>query len=803
MINIETLLNRLNSYIEIKDTSKINSVARQINANLTLNEEKLDFNDIWIKLNEQLRYNDIIGAKNLVNGFKNRYNSKYKEKESSIMNTEEKITKQNLIELYKKNYDIFEFNENEYYKLVDFISGKESFKIDDIEYKFDGEYKLDSAEQKDIYDHVFNYLATDKEKEIFINMITEYSNDIPQSVYDEYAKIKQELEEEKHYREEISNTKEDEQIEKNETEETQESKEDEVIENENTNSIIDQSEIQIIKENEQEELSFETDGPAIKKYKEETEKLEEEIKKLEELEKNEELVLDEASKNRINELEKDIKEQEQILETYKRRKENLIERNNPSNDPNKTYTLEVIRNAEYQIQEQTKVVKDLKIKLEQAKKELEEKIKNSEMSIEEEIARVKEEIKQKYPGKNSIETKGTLEGIKLADLERQLAQKKLNQNVDVDIAQKKQELEERKNNIKTYYECLKEIKQINNINNESEEYKNRFDKLNEKIATLPNELQEELKGYLKLDKKEQKDPEQKKKKGLKVKAKRALNWIKEHKLATIAIGLALLVTTYLAMSSLMTINSGLWGLLGGKGAICNILHGVNNGLSKVVGLGQFNFDKVSGLYLNGSGQALYETTVPKLIEALTLLGGSVPVCKTIINKIKSKANKKEDPEKNIDETKKIGENEEEKELEKEKSKENTKEKSGILQTAKEKGSTIISKGKEKFNEIKDKYTNETESPYIEDERVVENDKKDVANLTKEQIAEMIKEEVEKQREEDNKKIEQIEKENSKLKQENAYLKEMFQNLINKGKITEEDLTTALNNELEETNEKTK
>ena len=55
-----------------------------------------------------------------------------------------------------------------------------------------------------------------------------------------------------------------------------------------------------------------------------------------------------------------------------------------------------------------------------------------------------------------------------------------------------------------------------------------------------------------------------------------------------------MVTTYLAMSSLMTINSGLWGLLGGKGAICNILHGVNNGLSKVVGLGQFSFDKVSG-----------------------------------------------------------------------------------------------------------------------------------------------------------------------------------------------------------------
>ena len=68
---------------------------------------------------------------------------------------------------------------------------------------------------------------------------------------------------------------------------------------------------------------------------------------------------------------------------------------------------------------------------------------------------------------------------------------------------------------------------------------------------------------------------------------------------------------------------------------------------------------------------------------------------------------------------------------------------------------------------------------------------------------MIKEEVEKQREEDNKKIEELEKKLQKSEQENTYFKEMFQNLINKGKLTEEDLTAALNKEQEETNEKTK
>ena len=257
-----------------------------------------------------------------------------------------------------------------------------------------------------------------------------------------------------------------------------------------------------------------------------------------------------------------------------------------------------------------------------------------------------------------------------------------------------------------------------------------------------------------------------------------------------------MVTTYLTMSSLMVINSGLWGLLGGKGAICSALHGINSGLSKVVGLGQYNFAD-NGLYLNGAGQALYETTAPKLIEALTLLGGSGLAYKKIANKIKSIANKKENPENNIDSKK--SHKDEENELENDKKKE----KSAIIDVIKEKGSTIISSGKEKINQIKDKYTNESESPYVDEDKTVENDKKDTTNLTKEQIAEMIKEEVEKQREEDNKKIEELEKKLQKSEQENTYFKEMFQNLINKGKLTEEDLTAALNKEQEETNEKTK
>lgn len=114
------------------------------------------------------------------------------------------------------------------------------------------------------------------------------------------------------------------------------------------------------------------------------------------------------------------------------------------------------------------------------------------------------------------------------------------------------------------------------------------------------------------------------------------DWFKKHpRIRIIALGLALALTIYLGMSSLMVINSALWGALGGKGAICGVLHGINSGLSHIVGFGTFNFAE-SGLYLNGAGQALYEVTAPRIIEALGTLAISAPICKTIINKIRNR-----------------------------------------------------------------------------------------------------------------------------------------------------------------------
>ena len=682
------------------------------------------------------RYEEIY---NKIKGVKKKYNSyiNYVSNENEITESKEVDKEKYLTDLINTSISLINETEemdNIFNNLIKDLTGT---------FKPEVNFNLSTTEIKNVLNEIYENINEEK-KEDFLRLL-----DKAKEVSLTSADIKGKQENIKNENNNENRKDEEKELTENTTE----------IITENNVGNESESNSTNIEETEQEELSFETDGPAIKKYKEETEKLEEEIRKLEELEQNEELILDETSKNILNQLEKDIKEQEQTLETYKRRRDNLIERNNPSNNSDKTYTLEVIKNAEYQIREQTKIVENLKIKYKQTKKELEERYKENRIKeLEEKYKEIEIEQDNYYNQNKGVPVE--LYGRKKA-IEDELNRLQ-NSSKKKELEQRKQELEERKNNIKIYYECLEEIKQINNIDKNSEEYKNRVNKLNEKIATLPNELKEELRKYLKVEKKV------KKKKGLKVKAKRALNWIKEHKLAAIAIGLALLGTTYLTLSSLMVINSGLWGLLGGKGAICSTLHGINKGLSKIVGFGQYNFAS-SGLYLNNAGQALYEATAPKLIEALTLLGGSGLVYKKIIDKIKSISNKKEEPEKNNKE-KESQDLESEGDLKKD----NSKEKSTIIDKIKEKGSTIITNGKEKIDQISEKYSNKSENNHNEEDKTVENNKKETTNLTKDQIAEIIKEEVEKQ--------------NAEILKENAYLKDLVQKLMNKVKNNEVDLS---------------
>lgn len=145
------------------------------------------------------------------------------------------------------------------------------------------------------------------------------------------------------------------------------------------------------------------------------------------------------------------------------------------------------------------------------------------------------------------------------------------------------------------------------------------------------------------------------------------------------------------------------------------------------------------------------------------------VYKKIIDKIKSISNKKEEPEKNNKE-KESQDLESESDLKKD----NSKEKATIIDKIKEKGSTIITNGKEKIDQISEKYSNKSENNHNEEDKTVENNKKETTNLTKDQIAEIIKEEVEKQ--------------NAEILKENAYLKDLVQKLMNKDKNNEVDLS---------------
>lgn len=172
---------------------------------------------------------------------------------------------------------------------------------------------------------------------------------------------------------------------------------------------------------------------------------------------------------------------------------------------------------------------------------------------------------------------------------------------------------------------------------------------------------------------------------LKVVAKKALNWMKEHKLITIGLGLAL--TTVLLFSipaTHMMINSCLWGVgksLGWSTATLDSLHGINLGLAKGVAGGKYLFESASGAYtLAGAAgaKALYSAGAANLVGAvtgLTAAGGAIGVGGALVKmgaavkeKIKNALSKKKDQEEYEEDF--FPENEEQAELEKEKNKTN-------------------------------------------------------------------------------------------------------------------------------------
>ena len=168
------------------------------------------------------------------------------------------------------------------------------------------------------------------------------------------------------------------------------------------------------------------------------------------------------------------------------------------------------------------------------------------------------------------------------------------------------------------------------------------------MKPLPPELQNELNLYISRHKKYEKGHWKRK---IKVIAKKTLKWMKEHKMATIGLGLALgTVVLYATMPGVqMMINSCLWNVgksLGWSSGTLNSLHNTNLGLSTVVGGGKYAFESGTGLYTLGGkvGAApLYTKGTAHLVSTLMglgAIGGTAGIIATVKDRIQNWKNRK-------------------------------------------------------------------------------------------------------------------------------------------------------------------
>ena len=326
--------------------------------------------------------------------------------------------------------------------------------------------------------------------------------------------------------------------------------------------------------------------------------------------------------------------------------------------------------------------------------------------------------------------------IKLNKLDQKVFEEKYNNAKNEE--EKEQLIKDRENQVESYRGLLKhEDKEVEKLLSDRfnpliDDFKNNIIKDKEKTEDKPIETPVEPK-------------EEIPKKGrVKVVAKKALKWMKEHKLATIAIGLALTTAIMFAIPAThMMINSALWNVgskLGWSAATLAKLHSTNLGLSKAVAGGAYMFESMSGAYTLGGvagASALYGSGAANLVGALTgltALGTIGTFGASIINKIKNRKKKKDEEPKEVPV--------EEIKEEKEKVVEETKSKDKELEKENEKSTTV------------------------------ENDKEEKKSvpLTKEQIAEMIKAEVEKAVAQKNEEISKLTAENEMLRAEIDMLK---------------------------------
>ena len=421
-------------------------------------------------------------------------------------------------------YDI-----NDFSKLMDTLYGGVSFNLNGKQLEFANDNKLNDNDIAEILIDIYENLSTDL-KDSFLNEALNNSNIIPYKATESFETIKQSKENETSLSEE--NEKTDEENLENNVEENN-------IDYNTSDVELVEPETEVLeKEVEKEpeiEISFDN-GPAIRAYEEETLTLEEEIEELEKkyndllnsntvspngnsgnnslqdeyeaLKKKIELTeLNpednmypefESDKARLKELEEQINnlpenKNAKLTEEYEELK-NKIEQTELNPEDNMYPEFESDKARLTELEQINNLPENKNAKLTEEYEELKNKIELTELNPEDNI----------YPEFES-------DKARLKELERLLESNNNLKDLENELNQKKEELENRKNNIALYYECLEDIKNLykdvqNGLDTNSEEYINRGSAIEQKKIKLPESLKNELAEYLKLIKENEKKP---------------------------------------------------------------------------------------------------------------------------------------------------------------------------------------------------------------------------------------------------------------------------------------------------------
>ena len=416
-------------------------------------------------------------------------------------------------------YDI-----NDFGSLITILYGGSPFYLNGEQLEFTNDNKLSDSDVTEMLIDIYEHLTPDL-KDGFLNETLTNSRTIPYAATEYFEKIKESKENEAIVSEENENEKTDEETLENDVEENN-------IDYDTSDVELVEPETEVLeKEVEKEpetEISFDN-GPAIKSYEEETLALEKEIEELEKkyndlLNSNTVIPNDNSGNNSLQDEYEALKKKIELtelnpednmypeFESDKARLKELEEQINNLPE-NKNARL----HEEYEELKKKIELTELnpednmypEFESDKARlKELEEQInnlpenKNARLHEEYEELKKKIELTELNPEDNMY-PEFESDKARLKELEKLLVNNNNTNLKDLEneINQKKDELENRKNNIALYYECLEDIKNLykdvqNSLDTNSEEFVNRVHDIDQKKETLPEPLKNELTEFL-------------------------------------------------------------------------------------------------------------------------------------------------------------------------------------------------------------------------------------------------------------------------------------------------------------------